>query len=465
MKSYWEESIDKKEEYDKLNEDIEVDVCVIGGGLTGISTAYYLTKLGMNVAILEKDKICSHTSGHTTGKITSQHGLFYDYLIQSQGQEYAKKYLNANEMAIKEIERIIKEEKIDCDFKKENSYVFTRKDEDVQKIQKEIKATNMIGKESKFKNKIQLPLEIKGAIEFKDQAQFHPIKYAYGLCKAIIQNGGKIYENTKVVDTKLEKNNYWVFTKNNKIKARYIVMATRYPIKIFPGYYFIKMYQSSSYAIVIDTKEELKEGIYISSEAPTISFRIIQEGTKKLLLIVGYDYKTGKQELEDGYRPLEELAYSMYPNCKILNRWISEDCITLDKIPYIGEFSKLLPNMYVATGFNKWGMTSSNIAANIITDEILEKENIYSEIFKATRVEPIKNSEEVKNMLKEAMESIVVKKLKKPNNPTCTHLGCELSYNSTDNTWDCPCHGSRFTFDGKVIEAPAVKDIEIEKES
>lgn len=340
MNSYWENIRKEKRKFESLNKDIEVDVCIIGGGMAGLSTAYYLSKEGKKVAVLEKDRICSHTSGHTTGKVTSQHGLFYNYLIESKGQEYAEKYLEANEQAINNVEKISKEEKIDCDFKRLNSYVFTRTEQDVKEIQKEVTAVQQIGKKAEFINKVHLPIETKGAIEFKNQAQFHPVKYAYGLCDSIIKNGGQIYENTKVIDTKLEKQDYIISTEHNEVKAKYVVMATRYPIKIFPGYYFIKMYQSSSYAIVVDTKTNLMDGIYISNDTPTISFRTIQDGTKKLLLMVGYDYKTGKEDSEDGFRPLEELAYSLYPEARIVNKWIAEDCITLDKIPYIRNLFK-----------------------------------------------------------------------------------------------------------------------------
>ncbi len=471
MKSYWQMSAQKEIKEKKLKvleKDIETDVCIIGGGLSGISTAYYLKKADkdIKIVVLEKDNVCSHTSGHTTGKVTSQHGLFYNYLIQSQGEEYAKKYLEANEKAIDNIELNSKIENIDCDFKRESCFVFTRTETDIEKIQKEFQSVKKLGKEVNLKKEIKLPIsDMKCAIEFKNQAKFHPIKYALGLCNSIIKEGGEIFENSKVIDIIKENNSYIVCTEKNKVKAKYVVMATRYPIKVFPGYYFLKMYQSSSYAIVADTKTEIMDGMYISSDIPTISFRTIQEGNKKLLLVVGYDYKTGKQELDDGFRSLEELVCSMYPDAKIINKWISEDCITLDKIPYIGEFSKLTPNMYVITGFNKWGITSSDIAANIVTDEILNKEklkdknNIYSDLFRATRIEPIKNREEVKNMIKEATESIIVKRIEGVENPICTHLGCELSYNPTEDTWDCPCHGSRFTRDGISIESPSVKNL------
>lgn len=494
MKSFWEEERKYHEEFESIKNNINVSVCIIGGGFTGLSTAYYLSKY-LDVVVLEKDRICSHTSGNTTGKITSQHGLFYDYLKLSQSKEYAKKYLQANEKAISNIEDIIKKENIDCDFEKEKAYVFTAKQTEFDKIKTEQRVVeNLHEVKSKIVKNLNLPIETIGAIEFDNQAKIHPIKYAYGLAKGILKNKGMIFENSKVDDIKKKNGKYEIYVNNNKVIADYVVMATRYPIMKIPGYYFLKMYQSTSFAIVADVKQELFDGMYISLETPTISFRTVKDGNKKLLLVVGYDYKTGSDDIKDGYARLESVIRRMYPEAEILYKWSAEDCITLDKIPYIGEYSNMMPNVFVAAGFNKWGITSSNLAANIITDKILKRENEYEDLFKATRVEPIKNRIEVGNMLKEAGKSIVLSKFKIPKNeeekikigegkivninnrkvgvykdregkiykvnPVCTHLGCELYFNNVDKVWECPCHGSKFSYEGKIIENPANKNLE-----
>ena len=295
----------------------------------------------------------------------------------------------------------------------------------------------------------------------------------------------------------LEKNgnNYITLTKNNKVKSKYVVLACHYPFINAPGFYFLKMYQSTSYAIVVDTKSELFSGMYINTENPTLSFKTIKNGDKKLLLIGGNDHKTGQNiELKDRYEILESTAKNLYPDSKILYRWSTEDCISLDKIPYIGTFSKLMPNMFVATGFKKWGMTTSNIASNIISDKILGKENPYEDIFTATRLEPIKNRDELGNMVKQSINSLVINKFKIPEEaletiendsgkiieidgqnvgvyrnqegkiyavkPVCTHLGCLLKFNDLEKTWDCPCHGSRFDYEGNSIYAPSIKNLE-----
>lgn len=459
MESYWK--LFKEKEFEKLEDNIEVDVCIVGAGLTGLTTAYLLAKQGKKVAILERDRVCSHTSAGTTGKVTSQHGLFYNYLIQSKGKDFAKEYFEANEEAIANIRQIIEDEQIECDFKVLPSYVFTQVEEDVSKIKEEVNATKRIGIDSKFVDTIELPLKIFGAIEFHNQAQFHPIKYANGLIKSIIKNEGKIYENTKVIDIKQQDGKSFVITDGYEVIAKDVVIATRYPILKITGYYFLKMYQSSSFAVLADPHEEIDfRGVYINTEQPQLSFRMIEENDKKLLLAVGYDYKTGEDFVGNPYEYLESKIKKMYPNAEVLHHWCAEDCISLDKIPYIGGLSGNMPNVYVATGFNKWGITSGNIAANIITDKIMGKENPYEHVFESKRLGPIKNKDEMKNMIKETAKSFVGKRLEGEKTPTCTHLGCKTHWNEVENTWDCPCHGSRFNKKGHVIEGPAVDNLD-----
>ena len=545
MKSYWIKSVDEKNKnnFETLEENVKTDICIIGGGLTGLSTAYNLSKYKIRTVLIEKDEIGMQTSGNSTAKITSQHGLIYKYLTDSKGKEFARKYYEANEKAIRNIENIINKEGIDCDFEYTPAYVFTQSIEEVQKIKDEVEAVKAFGGNAKLIeaadipiNKLEsaeyvenggeklkisgdniekenlnlergvvkermkqiLPIKAISGIEFENQAQFNPYKYANGLAKICSNSGIKIYEHTKAIDVDTDdENEYYVITLENgyKIKAKYLVVTTKYPIVNIPGFYFIKMYQSTSYAVAMQTKQKLFEGMYISSEEPTISLRTAKYGDEYLLIVVGFDHRTGAEiDLSNSYRYLEEIAKSLYPEGIIKYRWNTEDCITLDKIPYIGEYSKMWENAYVATGFNKWGITTSNIAAEIITDKILGEENEYEEIFKSTRLEPIKNIKEVSNIVKESVNSLLVKKLEVPQeeanqiqngegkivevdgqkigvykdkegqiykvNPVCKHLGCELSWNNLEKTWDCPCHGSRYDYKGNLIYGPSVKSLD-----
>ena len=542
MKSYWIDSVKDNKKYNKLEENVKTDICIIGGGLAGVTTAYNLSKYKIKTVLIDKGRIGNQASGNSTAKITSQHGLIYKYLVDSRGKDFARKYYEANENAIKNIESIINKEKIDCDFEKQTAYIFTQSVQDVQKIKDEVNAIQSFGgkaelvdakdininkincveyvensqeklkingdnieKENfklernmiKEKMKSILPIKAIAGMKFENQAQFNPYKYIHSLAKICSNLGVKIYENTKAIDVDTDDEGYYIVSLENdyKIRTKYLVITTKYPIVNIPGLYFMKMYQSTTYAIAVQTKQRLFEGMYINSEEPTISLRTAKFGNDYLLIVAGFDNRTGAGiDVRNSYKYLEEIARNIYPQGQIKYHWNTEDCITLDKIPYIGEYSKLWDNCYVATGFNKWGMTTSNIAAEIITDKIMGEENEYEAIFKSTRLEPIKNIKEMTNMVKEGINSLFIKKLEIPKeevnqiqngegkivqindqkigiykdkegkiykvNPVCKHLGCELSWNNLDKTWDCPCHGSRYDYKGNLIYGPSVKDLD-----
>ena len=416
MNSLWL-SENKNDKFESLSNNIETDVCIIGAGIFGMTCGYYLSKSGLKVTIVEKDEIGRKTTGHTTAKITSQHGLFYTYLVDTYGESFAKDYLSANQDAIENIKNIIDNEKINCDFERQSSFVFTTNPSEVSQIKKEVDVLNSLGFPANFVTKTGLPFEIAGAVQFQNQAQFNPIKYLNGLANSITKNHGEIYTSTTVYDVKHSDDMFYTFTPNGVISSKYVILASHYPFINFPGIYFFKMYQSSSYVIGIDTKKTLNNGMYITASSPTYSFRTANYNGRKILLIGGSGHKTGHKtgtplSYEDTYGALENYAKQLYPNCEILFRWDTRDCITLDKIPYIGRFSNTMDNIYVGTGFNKWGMTSSNVAANIVCDMILGRKNEYAYVFDSTRVHPIKNRTEIKNMITESVNSLALNKFK-----------------------------------------------------
>ena len=424
----------------------------------------------------------------------------YTYLINTYGEQFAKDYLFANEQAIHNIKSIINKENIDCDFEKKDAYVFATCESELEKIKQEIEVLNKINFDAEFVEKINIPVEkTLGGIRFKNQAQFNSRKYVIELFNRIEKMGGNIYENSKVENIKQEDNKYRISVNNCTVTAKNVVICTHYPIKNFPGMYFTKMYQDKSYAIAVDTKLDEKnmiDGMYIQSCNPVISFRTAKYGNKTLLIVAGSGHRTGQADgkIEDSFKNLEDYIKNYYPNAEVLFKWSTEDCVTLDKVPYIGEFSNMMPNIYVATGFKKWGMSSSHVAARIITDMILGKENQYTDIYKATRLEPIKNAKEFGNMLKESTYSLLINKLKPAKDalekipigdggiveidgkkigvykredgeifavkPICSHLGCLVSWNNLEKTWDCPCHGSRYDYMGNIITEPTVKGLE-----
>ena len=488
----------KKTNYQTLEEDERADVCVIGGGIVGAITAYLLTKKGLNVIVLEKDKLCMGVTANSTAKLTSQHGLFYKYLYDEYGADFAKLYLESNENGIKLAEEIIQNENIDCDFEKKDSYVFATTITELEKVKQELKTLNKLGFDAEYVEKIEIPADnVLGAIKFKNQAQFNARKYTLQLFEKTSNLGAKIYENSKVEKIEKMGENYSISVGKNEVTAKYVVIATHYPIKNFPGVYFSKIYQDKTYVIAVDIGENKKtiDGMFIQSCEPVISFRTAKYNEKELLIVAGSGHKTGQpnSKIEDNFINLENYIKKYYPNSKVVFKWSTEDCITLDKIPYIGKFSNLLPNMYVATGFKKWGMSTSHVAGKIITDLILNNKNKYADIYKATRLNPIKNIKELGNMIKESTNSLVLNKLKPINTefkdiklgeggiveidgekvgiykrqdgeifavkPYCGHLGCLISWNNLEKTWDCPCHGSRYDYMGNIITEPTVKGL------
>ena len=492
MESYWTDTTTRPS-FSKLNENIEVDICIIGAGITGIMSAYMLKDSGLKICLVEKGEVCSGVTQNTTAKVTSQHGLIYRYLEDSFGIEFAKKYLKSNQEAIKTIEDIIKKENIECEFQRTDNYIYTCTDEYIQRIKDEIETVNKLGLNAEQIDKINLPFEIKIGIKFPNQAKFHPLKYLYKIVEILKNNNVEIYTNSIIKDIKKEGTKYILKAEEYNVKSKYVVMATHYPIKSFPGLHFLKMYQDRSYAIAVEPHTKISSEMYISAESPVASFRPIND---ELLIIGGEDHKTGdnSKDLNICYKSLESYAKEIYPSMEVKYRWATQDCVSLDKVPYIGEFSNLMPNMYIATGYKKWGMTTSHVAARIIRDKILNKDNEYEEIYRATRMEPIKNHEEFGNMLKQTVYSLGINKIKMPKykyedlakdsggvveyegekmgiykdkdgkiyavKPYCKHLGCELSWNNLEKTWDCPCHGSRYDYKGKLISEPATEDLD-----
>lgn len=479
--SLWIDSVNGcKSRFDPLSEDLDVDVCVIGGGITGITTAYLLAKAGKSVCILERDVVASHTTGNTTGKITAQHGIFYDYLLNTFSAEIAKGYLDANLEAISNIKNIIDSENVDCDFEFCDNYVFTNLENEVANIKQEALTIQSLGFNAELVDNVDIPIDCLSALLSK-----------------FVNLGGMVFEHSKVHDVKPEADFYLSFANDSCVTSKYVVFACHYPFVNVPGFYFLKMYQEASYVIGFKTKEQLFNGMYINTMAPVISLRTaIDNNGERIVLLGGSNHRVGTEEdISNSFFYLESLAKNMYPDCEILYRWQTQDCVSLDKIPYIGPFSSVWENTYIATGFKKWGMTTSNVAANIICDSILGKENKYGFVFSSTRFNPIKNGTEFVNMLKQSVNSLVVDRIKIPDEvlsdipigsgkivdymdskvgvyrdndgklhavkPFCSHLGCQLSWNDLEKTWDCPCHGSRFNFNGESLYSPSVNDLDI----
>ncbi|NGT55982.1 FAD-dependent oxidoreductase [Clostridium perfringens] len=476
MKSVWSESC-KFRKREALNKDIKTDVLVIGAGIAGILTAYMLKQNGRDVVLIDAAEIASGNTKNTTAKITSQHDLIYSKLITQFGEEKARQYAKANELAIKKYKEIIEDKRIECDFEENPAYVYSLNEVDV--LKEEVEAAKNLGIDAEFVQEVNLPFKINGAVKFNNQAQFNPLKFLKGISNELV-----IYENTRALEIKENL----VVTSGGNITANNIVVATHYPIMNAPGYYFMKMHQERSYVLALENTSEI-DGMYIDLNKEGYSFRTYNN----LLLLGGISHRTGENEEGGSYDELRKVAKELYPKAKEKYYWSAQDCMTIDGIPYIGRYSSETPNIYVATGFNKWGMTSSMVSAMIISDMILEKENDFSEIFSPRRFDLSLSINNIANDLIETAKNFIAQKVYIPSSEIehiknghggiieyngekvgvyknkegkeflvstkCTHLGCQLSWNADELTWDCPCHGSRFDYKGRLIGSPATKDL------
>lgn len=495
--SYWIASTETTD-YPKLNEDIRVDVLIIGGGMSGISCAYMLVKEGVKIAVIEADRILQGATGHTTAKITSQHGLIYGKIKSKMSMELAQQYADANESAIKLIEKMQRELKIDCDFMHQPSYVYTREDQYVQKIKDEVETASKLGINASYVEEIPFDFPIKAAIRFENQAQFHPRKYLLALANEVIKNGGSIYEQTRAID--IEENGAYVITTKDrkKITAEKVIIASHYPFYNKHGMYFARIYSERSYALGVKIKEKFPGGMYVTAEDPAKSLRSYTSDNDELIIIGGEHHKTGQgKDTNSHYEALMAFAKDHFDVVDIPYRWSTQDCMTLDDVPYIGHFTSDTPNLYVATGYGKWGMTNSTVSAMLLSDLIIRGSSPYQEVYNPSRKTIIGSAKEfIKENINVAKELLKGKLTPLPNdfdiqpgegkvingngerigayrdehdvlhlvNTTCTHMGCELQWNSAEASWDCPCHGSRFTYDGDIIEGPAVMPLEYERD-
>ncbi len=474
MESLWSKSVEMPR-FKKLDEDLEIDTAVIGGGFSGLLIAYRLKEKGVDAAVFEADRICSGQTANTTAKITCQHGLIYRRLIDAFGERQARQYATANLRAIGEFEEIIRKEKIGCSFERMPSFLYTSSD--IKSLEAEYEAAKRLGIPSSLKNGSALPLRVERSLCFDNQAQFNPLEFA-----SVIASKLKIYENSKV--TSAEKG---VIKANGKtVRAKNVVVATHYPFINAPGYYFLRLHQARSYAVAFENFGEI-DGMYYGIDNGALSFREY----KGMIIAGGGSHITGEcrgNEFSDIVKKVKIIR----PEARENARWSAQDCMPPDSVPYIGRYSKKSKNYYVATGFQKWGMTSSMVAADIVSDMICGVENKNAEIFSPQRGISAAAGELCRHAVR-SVNGLALKKLKAPEkssrqlkngegdivkhegktvaafrdengklhitNPDCAHLGCRLSFNSELKSWDCPCHGSRFDVDGRLIDNPSVRDL------
>lgn len=424
--------------------DTKYDVIVIGAGMAGILTAYYLQEAGKKVLVLEASKMTSGQTERTTAKITSQHGLKYSHLLNAVGLEKAKLYAQANEEAIREYERLIREKGIDCQFQRNTAFLYATQDE--RPLKEEVRVATLLGVDAYYTEETELPFEVLGAAGFRGQAQFQPLAFLKALCEELT-----VLENIKVKKIK----GHEVITEDIVFVAEKIVVATHYPLINVPGFYFLRQHQERSYCLALSGCMKV-DGMYLGIDGEELSFR--QAG--EYLLLGGYSHRTGHQKRCYAQAKLEEYARKYFPEAKIEAFWAAQDCMPHDGIPFIGRYSLFTPNIYVATGFQKWGMTSSMVAAMLLRDAICGIQNPYSKVFTPQRLHVQAGKQDFLIDVKESVKGLA-RGLFIKNAPRCIHLGCGLHWNDEEESWDCSCHGSRFDKKGEILDNPAKKGIRL----
>ncbi|WP_036745493.1 FAD-dependent oxidoreductase [Paenibacillus sp. UNC451MF] len=489
--SYWLRSTNIPQ-FPKLTENLQADVAVIGGGITGITTAYLLAKRGVKVAVLNAGRILGGTTGSTTAKVTAQHDLIYDEFISHFGEEKARLYYEANHEAIEFVKDTVAQLDIDCQLSEEDAYVYTSQDDYVQKIQDEYKAYEKLGIPGNYVVTTPLPYETKAAVRMKNQVRFNPVPFLIRLAEEIIRLGGQIFEQTTVIESTLDKRSIVKTKHGPQVSCDYVVSASHFPFNDLKGFYFARLHAERSYVLAVRTKKPYPGGMYISAENPKRSLRSLLIDGEPAVIIGGEGHKTGQGQCTfQYYEHLQQFGEETFGLNEILYRWSAQDIYTLDKMPYIGQEWPDVPNHLIATGYRKWGMTNSITAAILNTMLIVGEKSPYEEVFTPQRfhADPsiktfiTQNANVAMHLVAGKLElmrrdpeeltpdegAVVQVNGKRAGayrdssgklflvDTTCTHMGCEVEWNDAERTWDCPCHGSRYSFKGDVIEGPAKK--------
>ncbi len=429
MESVWQKT-DKRTWYPALKKDLETEILVIGGGMAGILCARKLQEAGKRVVVAEAERIGHGITARTTAVLTAQHDYLYQDMLKRFGEETARAYLQGNLDAVRGFREMSK--KIPCDFEEAPSVQFSANDP--ARLELEVETVNRLGYPARFEERIPLHVPAVGAVIYPDMAQFHPLNFLMGAAEGL-----EIYEQSRVRDL----DGTTAQLDNGKIRAQQVIVTTHFPFINRRGLYFMKLYQSRSYVLALENAPHIDVTL-AELEGQGLYFRRYGE----LLLMGGGDHRTGKPG--GGFDYLRRLAGQYFPDAKERYAWANQDCMTLDGLPYVGRYSSHMPGVYVSTGFNAWGMTNSMVAATLLTDMLLGRENPLEGALRPDR----------SVMRKQLLCNVgsTVADFAMPTTKRCPHLGCALKWNPQEHSWDCPCHGSRFAEDGKLLDTPAQRD-------
>ena len=493
--SVWIETGPAQPDFAQLERDVHADVAVIGGGIVGITAALLLREAGATVALLEADRMTHGVTGHTTAKVSSQHGMIYARLRSRFGAEGARRYAQANEAALEWIAERVQRDAIDCDFRRRPSFAYVTSEAERGQAEDEAQAAIEAGLPAHLSQTTPLPYPVAAAVRFDNQAEFHVRKYLLALVAQLAADDGcAIFERSRAMQVQTQ-DGCTVRTPGGNVLAGQVVVATHYPF-LDRSLAFARVHAQRSYALLCRIAGTPPEGMFISAGSPTRSIRAVPLDGEELLLVGGEGHRTGTGgDTEERYARLEDFAREHWDVRSLQYRWSAQDNSTLDGVPYVGPLTPRADRVFMATGFAKWGMTGGTAAAHLLGDLLLGRENPSASLFDPNRLKLRASAGRFVKENAEAGRRFVGDRLTKRGtrpiedlrpgegdivrlagdavagfrdddgtlmavSATCTHLGCRVNWNTAERSWDCPCHGSRFTPSGEVLQGPAVHRLE-----
>lgn len=489
--SLWIET-EPGEPFGRLEEDLDVDVAIIGAGVVGVMSAYLLQQAGLRVAVLERSRVLRGVTGHTTAKLTSQHGLFYHKLIEEFGEDLAQLYADANQQAVEEVQRIVEDLGVECQFVRAPAYTYTTKQGGVDDVRAEVEAARSLGLPASLVTDTELPFRVEAAVRFSDQAHLHPRRFLLALVQEVVEGGGRFFEHTPVTDFS-DGEPCTVHTPDATVTAEDVIVATNVPIND-TKYFVTRMQPVRAYGIAARIEGEPPRGMYINDDSPTRSVRGFRDGDRSLLVVVGEGHLVGERsDTRECLDALEAFARTHYAVEAVDYRWSTQDYYPADGVPYIGRYSPGSEHLYTATGLKGWGLTHGVVAAQLFVDHVLGTDGPWQPLydpFSPSRVagdlvsnEFISQSKKSLGHLLERLRSQGLPEVERgagvvadvdgdklalfrsadgvlhARSAVCTHMGCVVRFNEEQESWDCPCHGSRFSVEGEVLHGPATEDL------
>lgn len=465
-----------RSDFPRLTGHAECDVVVVGAGIVGLSAAMALCEAGKSVMVLEAREIGRQVTGRSTAKVTTQHALIYRHLIDTFGQELAQCYADANREAVQRIRDWVETHQIDCDYQRQSAFAYACSSQSRTAIEQEAEAARCLGFAARVLEQAPLPFQTACALEFPDQAQFNPTRYLVGLAGVVQARGGRIHQRTRAQS--FEHNGRWqVGFEGGSVDADQVILATHMPVQT-PVDLVGPTQPRCHVAMAFRQQENAHlEGMFIGIEEPTHSIRMGRDAEGPLLVVLGPRFNTGQDgDVARRFVDLEQWARSNLPVGEAVWRWCNEDYDTADRMAYVGEPDpEQSPGLFVATGFNAWGISNGTAAGLGIARQIITGRRPWKDLFDLKRPAPddynqsgdsqslVEGTETIGHgeggVITRGDEKIAVWRddsgMLHGVAAACTHMGCTVTWNNADRTWDCPCHGSIFEANGEVIHGPA----------